>query len=160
MENLIISGSIHPEIGKEEFYSIFPTGTDTTINSLISSTSSEKIGWEVYILENGVWQKSDEKAKFGNTAAYNFRECCIAKEGLKIVVTRGNDKGELIIKPQKAIHSKKFLDVNYTIPKGANYKYVKKKPELNTSFAEQMTARDSKEKILSVNFLISISSLL
>ncbi|MEN4761841.1 hypothetical protein ABEG63_16030 [Chryseobacterium sp. C39-AII1] len=126
MANLIISGETNPEIGKDIFYSIFPVGLDQTIANPLSPISTQPAHWEIYVLEKRKWRKTTQNAKTGDTVSYNFNQKSLVREGIKIVVTRGNDKGELHIKTKRAgkpkVKKVELFDRNYhKISKPLNY---------------------------------------
>lgn len=113
----MISGDQNPEVGKETVYSIFPVGLNTTIPNPLSPISAEKAHWEILVLEKRRWRKTGGNTKFGDTVAFNFKQSSTVRDGLKIIVTRGSDKGELIIKPKRAgvpkVNSVTLFDRNY-----------------------------------------------
>ncbi|WP_312391246.1 hypothetical protein [Chryseobacterium sp.] len=126
MANLIISGETNPEIGKDIFYSIFPVGLDKTIANPLSPISTQPAHWEIYVLEKRKWRKTTQNAKTGDTVSYNFNQKSLVREGIKLVVTRGNDKGELHIKTKRAgkpkVKKVELFDRNYhKISKPLNY---------------------------------------
>ncbi|ANF50589.1 hypothetical protein A0O34_08665 [Chryseobacterium glaciei] len=115
--NLIITGNTNPEIGKEIHYSIFQHAPNFTVENPLFLNSVEKAEWQVLILEHGKWRKTSENTKKGDNISYTFTQNSLWREGIKLVVTKGNDKGELIIKTRKAGQPKilkiDLLDVNY-----------------------------------------------
>lgn len=72
--------------------------------------------WEIYVLENGKWRKTTGNSKQGEIAPYTSSQNSLTKKGIKICVTKGENKGELIIKPKSAgqpdINKIKLLNVN------------------------------------------------
>lgn len=116
MGNLTITGSTRPEIGKDNHYSIFQTGGNHTISNPLYPTSVEKAEWQIFVFEKKKWRETGGNKKLGDSVSYNFKQSSLVREGIKIVVTKGNDRGELIIKTKRAgqpkINSIQLLDVN------------------------------------------------
>ncbi|MFH7015048.1 glycoside hydrolase family 19 protein [Flavobacterium sp. FlaQc-47] len=114
MSDFKIIGNANPEIGKEEFYSVdkflpevlpFQTGAKTN-----------RVQWEIYILENGKWRKTKENDKSGNIVSYKFLQKSLDRKGIRILARRGEDTGRLDIKTHPAgvpkIDSIELLDKN------------------------------------------------
>ncbi|WP_326982237.1 hypothetical protein VUJ46_18845 [Chryseobacterium sp. MYb264] len=126
MADLKISGETNPEIGKEIIYSISPVDFGNTISHPTSPISITPVHWEIYVLEKSRWRKTGQNTKTGDTVTYNFNQKSLVREGIKIVVTRGNDYGELQVKTKRAGKPKvtkiDLLDRNYQkITKSLNY---------------------------------------
>jgi len=118
MSQLLIIGDKNPEIGKETKYIISLVNFGGLSNNIsVFNPISEIPQWQIFVLEHGKWRKTSENTKQGESVSYTFKQSSISREGIKIVVTKGNDKGELIIKTKRAGQPKilkvDLLDVNY-----------------------------------------------
>ncbi|ELY2018633.1 hypothetical protein SL053_002564, partial [Flavobacterium psychrophilum] len=76
--------------------------------------------WEVHVLEHGKWRKTKENDKTGETVHYTFTQKSLSRKGIKIVVQKGNQKTEELVKPKKATEPKivkvELLDSNSKKP--------------------------------------------
>lgn len=118
MSQLLIIGDKNPEIGKETKYTISLVNFGGLSNNIsVFNPISEIPKWQILVLEHGKWRKTSENTKQGESVSYTFKQSSLSRESIKIVVTKGNDKGELIIKTKKAGQPKilkvDLLDVNY-----------------------------------------------
>ncbi|AZA54735.1 L,D-transpeptidase [Chryseobacterium sp. G0201] len=118
MSQLLIIGDKNPEIGKETKYTISLVNFGGLSNNIsVFNPISEIPKWQILVLEHGKWRKTSENTKQGESVFYTFKQSSLSRESIKIVVTKGNDKGELIIKTKKAGQPKilkvDLLDVNY-----------------------------------------------
>lgn len=128
MGKLTIIGNDKPVIGKQEMYSV------STINSWLNPLQPiknplqvPKTNWEVMVQTKTGWRKGGSD-KEGQTVPYIFGQKSLLHKGIKIVVQQGNDKGELIVHPQRAKEPKitrvELLDTNYKpISKGKKLSY-------------------------------------
>jgi len=126
MANLKISGDTKPEIGKDIIYSILQVGFETNRSPTSSPISTQPAHWKIEVLEKSRWRETGQNAKTGDTVSYNFNQKSLVREGIKITVTRGNDRGELRIKTKRAgkptVKRIDLLDRNYQkITKSLNY---------------------------------------
>ncbi|MXS71790.1 hypothetical protein GSF70_11245 [Flavobacteriaceae bacterium W22] len=116
MEKISIIGNNNPEIGSPQQYSIFKAFQIATIQSPVFTNHQEVAHWEIHVLERGNWRKTDGNSKAGDSVSYTFNQKSLTRKGIKLVVTKGNDKGELIIKTKPAkqpkINKIELLDVN------------------------------------------------
>ncbi|MFP3590571.1 hypothetical protein [Chryseobacterium sp. SIMBA_038] len=118
MSQLLIIGDNNPEIGKETKYTISLVNFGGLSNNInVFNPISEIPQWQILVLEHGKWRKTSENTKQGESVSYTFKQSSLSREGIKLVVTKGNDKGELIIKTKRAGQPKilkvDLLDVNY-----------------------------------------------
>ena len=115
MSKLLIIGNQNPEIGKEYYYSLSIMGFGSMPNNIFNP-HPEIAKWEIHVLENGKWRKTKGNSKQGNTVPYTFNQSSLTRKGIKICVTKGDDTGELVIKPKRArqpkINKIELLDVN------------------------------------------------
>ena len=115
MSKLLIIGNQNPEIGKEYYYSLSIMGFGSMPNNIFNP-HPEIAKWEIHVLENGKWRKTKGNSKQGDTAPYTFNQSSLTRKGIKICVTKGDDTGEIIIKPKRArqpkINKIELLDVN------------------------------------------------
>ncbi|MFZ0597439.1 MAG: hypothetical protein WAM46_10695, partial [Flavobacterium sp.] len=114
MSDFKIIGNANPEIGKEEFYSVdkfLPEGLPFQ-----TAAKTNRVEWEIYILENGKWRKTKENDKSGNIVSYKFLQKSLDRKGIRILARRGEDIGRLDIKTRPAgvpkIDSIELLDKN------------------------------------------------
>lgn len=129
MAKLTILGNDKPIIGKDEMYSIsaFDTMLNLSVNVLQPKKLNEKIQWAIMVQTKTGWRDGGSH-KEGPYAPYKFGQPSLAHKGIKIVVKRGDDSGELIVHPQRAKEPKitkiELLDANYKpIPKGKKISY-------------------------------------
>ncbi len=122
MAKLTIIGNANPVIGKLEMYTISDFNDWLSLNntSFKPPLKVPKIEWGIMVqLKNG-WVRAEKNNKDGKTVPYTFGQKSLTYKGIKIVVQKGEDKGELIIHPQRAKESKitkvELLDGN--VPKG------------------------------------------
>lgn len=116
MEKISILGNQNPEIGTPQQYSVFKVFEIPTVQSPAFGNQQEVAHWEIHVLERGNWRKTDGNTKTGDTVSYTFNQKSLTRKGIKLVVTKGNDKGELILKTKPAkqpkINKIELLDVN------------------------------------------------
>lgn len=129
MAKLTILGNDKPIIGQDEMYSIYALDTLTFLstNILQPKKLNEKTQWAIMVQTKTGWRDGGSH-KEGPYAPYKFGQKSLAHKGIKIVVKRGSDSGELIIHPQRAKEPKitkvELLDANYKpIPKGKKISY-------------------------------------
>ena len=125
MSKIFIIGEQNPQVGKEYKYSLSSWGLGSMPNNIFNP-NPEIAKWEIYVLENGKWRKTTGNSKQGEIAPYTFSQNSLTKKGIKICVTKGENKGELIIKPKRAgqpkINKIELLDVNgKTVTKPLSY---------------------------------------
>ena len=112
MSNINIIGSQTPEIGKASTYSILFNAIAIDFSNLKPALAE----WNIYVLEKGQWRKTDGNAKTGDTVSYTFSQKSLTRQGIKIVVTKGQNRGEISIKPKAARNPKilkiELLDAN------------------------------------------------
>ncbi|KQT24178.1 hypothetical protein ASG22_09185 [Chryseobacterium sp. Leaf405] len=116
MGKINIIGNQNPEIGIPHEYSIFKAFEMSPIQSPVFGTSQEMAHWEIFVLERNSWRKTEGNAKTGEQVSYTFNQKSLTRKGVKIIVTKGNDKAELTIqtKPAKKpkINTIDLLDIN------------------------------------------------
>jgi predicted chitinase len=116
MEKISILGNQNPEIGTPQQYSVFKVFEIPTVQSPAFGNQQEVAHWEIHVLERGNWRKTDGNTKTGDTVSYTFNQKSLTRKGIKLVVTKGNDKGELILKTKPAkqpkINKIELLDIN------------------------------------------------
>ncbi|SIS64931.1 Peptidase family M23 [Chryseobacterium ureilyticum] len=127
MAKLIITGNIKPIVGNTEMYSLSAFDNLMTSNALLSL--SPKIQWNLHVQDKKGWRIATGNTKEGEHITYKFTHKSLQYKSLKIVVTRGKDKGEFYIKPQEAEESKitrvDILDINgQRLPKGKRLHYT------------------------------------
>ncbi|MDR2238601.1 MAG: peptidoglycan-binding protein [Chryseobacterium sp.] len=128
MGKLTIIGNDKPVIGKQEMYSV--SSVNDWLNPLHSVKNPLPLSqthWEVMVQTKTGWRKGGSH-KEGQVVPYIFGQKSLLHKGIKIVVQQGNDKGELVIHPQRAKEPKitrvELLDANYKpIPKGKKLSY-------------------------------------
>lgn len=128
MGKLTIIGNDKPVIGKQEMYSVSTiNGWLNPLQPVKNPLQVPKPHWEVMVQTKTGWRKGGSD-KEGQMVPYIFGQKSLLHKGIKIVVQQGNDKGELIIHPQRAKEPKitrvELLDANYKpIPKGKKLSY-------------------------------------
>ncbi|MBD3906475.1 hypothetical protein NAL32_17290 [Chryseobacterium sp. Ch-15] len=130
MGKLTILGNANPVIGKEEMYSVSSMNGDwlnPLTNTYKNPLQTPKIHWEVMVQTKTGWRKGGSD-KEGQTVPYTFGQKSLMHKGIKIIVEQGEDKGELIVHPQRAKEPKitkvELLDANYKpITKGKKLSY-------------------------------------
>lgn len=116
MSNFKIVGSINPEIGKEEFYTI-----DSGQNSIPSYTKEnepsksnpfeEQVHWTIKVLQHGKWYPREKNNKTGKKVSYTFRQISLNKEKIRITAQIGEQKATLDVKPHPTLE-RKILSVD------------------------------------------------
>ncbi|WP_336963234.1 hypothetical protein [Chryseobacterium contaminans] len=128
MGKLTIIGNDKPVIGKQEMYSVAAiNGWLNPLQPIKNPLQAPKPHWEVMVQTKTGWRKGGSD-KEGQIVPYIFGQKSLLHKGIKIVVQQGNDKGELIVHPQRAKEPKitrvELLDANYKpIPKGKKLSY-------------------------------------
>ncbi|MCD0457281.1 hypothetical protein LPB85_17705 [Chryseobacterium sp. LC2016-27] len=130
MGKLTILGNANPVIGQKEMYSVSLVNDDWLNplgNTYKNPLQAPKTHWEVMVQTKTGWRKGGSN-KEGQTVPYTFEQKSLMHKGIKIVVQQGEDKGELIVYPQRAKEPKitkvELLDANYKpIPKGKKLSY-------------------------------------
>lgn len=127
MKKLTIIGNKTPTVGKTETYALSVFDHSVSPN-VFQPNSSKKAEWYIDILENGIWKRLKGDHKEGDAVTFRFSQRSLFRKAIKIVVKRDEDKGELLIKPQRAKEAKitrvELLDENYQpIPKGRILSY-------------------------------------
>ncbi|OCA78577.1 hypothetical protein BBH99_08225 [Chryseobacterium contaminans] len=128
MGKLTIIGNDKPVIGKQEMYSVAAiNGWLNPLQPIKNPLQVPKAHWEVMVQTKTGWRKGGSD-KEGQIVPYKFGQKSLLHKGIKIVVQQGNDKGELIVHPQRAKEPKitrvELLDANYKpIPKGKKLSY-------------------------------------
>ncbi|MGE8552856.1 MAG: hypothetical protein ACN6OB_02830 [Chryseobacterium jejuense] len=128
MGKLTIIGNDKPVIGKQERYSVSTiSGWLNPLQPIKNPLQVPKTHWEVMVQTKTGWRKGGSD-KEGQMVPYIFGQKSLLHKGIKIVVQQGNDKGELIVHPQRAKEPKitrvELLDANYKpIPKGKKLSY-------------------------------------
>lgn len=128
MGKLTIIGNNKPVIGKQEMYSVSTiNGWLNPLQLIKNPLQVPKAHWEVMVQTKTGWRKGGSD-KEGQMVPYIFGQKSLLHKGIKIVVQQGNDKGELIVHPQRAKEPKitrvELLDANYKpIPKGKKLSY-------------------------------------
>ncbi|MDR3025138.1 hypothetical protein [Chryseobacterium sp.] len=117
MPKLTIIGNSTLEIGKQNQYSIVSLGFNPiSYNNPFSPQKPLLTEWTIYVLEAGNWRKTTENTKYGDTVSYTFTQKSLTRKGIKLKVIKGEDSGELIIKPKSAKNPKiikiELLDIN------------------------------------------------
>jgi predicted chitinase len=116
MGKISIIGNPNPEIGTLQQYSVFKAFEFSSIQSPVFGTSQDTVHWEIYVLERGKWRKTDGNAKTGEQVSYTFNQKSLIRKGIKLVVTKGNEKAELNIRTKPAkkpkINKIDLLDIN------------------------------------------------
>lgn len=116
MGKINIIGNTNPEIGIPHQYSIFKAFEISAVQSPAFGAQEEMAHWEIFVLERGSWRKTAGNAKIGDKVEYNFNQKSLTRKGIRIVVTKGNDKAELIVKTKPAKNPKinkiELLDIN------------------------------------------------
>jgi predicted chitinase len=106
MAQIRILGSPNPEIGKEETYTIETGFLNPGFLPYLSQShmgmAKDTAHWGIYVLEEGRWRIAKENYKSGDSVTYTFRTNSKTRQGIKIVVVKGNSSGELIVKPRNA----------------------------------------------------------
>ena len=133
MGKISILGNQNPEIGTPQPYSVFKAFEIPAIQSPAFGNHQEVAHWEIHVLERGNWRKTDGNTKTGDTVSYTFNQKSLTRKGIKLVVTKGNDKGELILKTKPAkqpkINKIELLDVN-------KHKVIKPLSYMDTLYAK------------------------
>ncbi|OCA77445.1 hypothetical protein BBI01_03040 [Chryseobacterium artocarpi] len=127
MAKLIITGNTKPIVGNTEMYLLSAFDNLMTSNALLSL--SPKIQWNLHVQDKKGWRIAKGNTKEGEHITYKFTHKSLQYKSLKIVVTRGKDKGEFYIKPQEAEEPKitrvDILDINgQRLPKGKRLHYT------------------------------------
>lgn len=127
MAKLTITGNTKPIVGNTEMYSLSAFDNLMTSNALLSL--SPKIQWNLHVQDKKGWRIAKGNTKEGEHITYKFTHKSLQYKSLKIVVTRGKDKGEFYIKPQEAEEPKitrvDILDINgQRLPKGKRLHYT------------------------------------
>lgn len=127
MAKLTITGNTKPIVGNTEMYSLSAFDNLMTSNALLSL--SPKIQWNLHVQDKKGWRIAKGNTKEGEHITYKFTHKSLQYKSLKIVVTRGKDKGEFYIKPQEAEEPKiirvDILDINgQRLPKGKQLHYT------------------------------------
>lgn len=127
MAKLTITGNTKPVVGNTETYSLSVFDNLMTSNALLSL--SPKIQWNLHVQDKKGWRIAKGNTKEGEHITYKFTHKSLQYKSLKIVVTRGKDKGEFYIKPQEAEEPKiirvDILDINgQRLPKGKRLHYT------------------------------------
>ncbi len=128
MGKLTIIGNDKPVIGKQEMYSVAAiNGWLNPLQPIKNPLQVPQAHWEVMVQTKTGWRKGGSD-KEGQVVPYMFGQKSLLHKGIKIVVQQGNDKGELIVHPQRAKEPKitrvELLDANYKpIPKGKKLSY-------------------------------------
>lgn len=126
MAKLTIIGNAKPVIGTNEMYSI--SSVKPNLNKFQTPLKTPKTQWGIMVLLKNGWVRAEKNNKEGQIVPYKFGQKSLTYKGIKIVVQRGGDKGELIIHPQRAKEPKiskvELFDGNYKpIPKGKKLSY-------------------------------------
>ena len=129
MAKLTILGTDKPRLGKEEKYSISMYGDwlHLSKNPFITPMKAPKTIWHIMVQTKTGWRRA-EKNKEGLIVPYTFNQKSLMHKGIKIVVEQGENRGELIVHPQRAKEPKitkvELLDGNYKpLPKGKQISY-------------------------------------
>ena len=129
MAKLTIIGTDKPRLGKEEKYSISMYGDwlHLSKNPFITPMKAPKTIWHIMVQTKTGWRRA-EKNKEGLIVPYTFNQKSLMHKGIKIVVEQGENRGELIVHPQRAKEPKitkvELLDGNYKpLPKGKQISY-------------------------------------
>lgn len=130
MGKLTILGNANPVIGQKEMYSVSSINDDwlnPLSNTYKNPLQAPKTHWEVMVETKTGWRKGGSD-KEGQTVPYTFGQKSLMHKGIKIIVQQGENKGELIVHPQRAKEPKitlvELLDANYKpIPKGKKLSY-------------------------------------
>jgi len=116
MGKINIIGNQNPEIGIPHEYSIFKAFEMSPIQSPVFGASQEMAHWEIFVLERNSWRKTEGNAKIGEQVSYTFNQKSLTRKGIKIIVTKGNDKAELTVRTKPAkkpkINTIDLLDIN------------------------------------------------
>lgn len=105
-----------------------PDWLNPNLNKFQTPLKAPKTQWGIMVLLKNGWVRAEKNNKEGQIVPYKFGQKSLTYKGIKIVVQRGEDKGELIIHPQRAKEPKiskvELLDGNYKpIPKGKKLSY-------------------------------------
>lgn len=124
MSVISILGNTSPRIGTATKYVAITPYANILRNSM--ATSQENILWDIYVLENGKWRKTQGNSKKGKEVEYTFTQRSLLRKGIKLVANINGETGELLIKPMLALAPKilkvELLHVNYQkISKILNY---------------------------------------
>ncbi|KAF2327715.1 L,D-transpeptidase [Flavobacterium daemonense] len=104
MSNFKIIGNPNPVVGVLELYTVsdfFEKAPSSPFNKE-NSFSYDPVYWEVYVLEWGRWRKTKENDKSGNKVSYTFLEKSLTRNGIRILVKKGEKVARLDIKPLSA----------------------------------------------------------
>lgn len=116
MGKISILGNQNPQIGIPQQYSLFKTFEFSTVQSPVFDFHNEVAHWEIHVLERGNWRKTVGNSKTGDSVSYTFNQKSLTRKGIKLVVIKGKDRGELIIKTKPAgqpkINKIELLDIN------------------------------------------------
>lgn len=118
MSDFKIIGNANPTVGKEEFYSV-----DQFLPEVLpfqNAAKTNRVQWEIYVLENGTWRKTKENDKTGNVISYKFLQKSLDRKGIRILARRGDEVARLNVKTHPAqepkIDSVELLDKNGSKP--------------------------------------------
>lgn len=127
MAKLTITGNTEPIVGNTEVYSL------SVFNNIMTSNSfgflSPKVQWNIHVKDKKGWRLTNGNLKEGERVTYKFTDKSLQYIALKIEAVRGEDRGELYIRPKAAVNPKiirvELLDVNsQRIPKGKLLHYT------------------------------------
>ncbi|OXB10960.1 hypothetical protein B0A81_03075 [Flavobacterium plurextorum] len=110
MSDFKIIGNPNPAVGVEEFYTV------SDAMSLVlpyqntapagNANFERPVKWEVYVLENRRWRKTKENDKTGKRISYTFFQKSLTRNGIRILVKRGEETARLDIKTHTAQNPK------------------------------------------------------
>jgi muramidase (phage lysozyme) len=131
MSDFKIIGNANPIVGKEEFYSV-----DNFLPEALpfqNGAKTNRVQWEIYVLEHGTWRKTKENDKTGNVVSYKFMQKSLDRKGIRILARRGEDVGRLNVKTHPAEEPK--IDKIELLDKNG------KKPANPLSYGQTLKAR-------------------
>lgn len=67
-----------------------------------NGAKTNRVEWEVYVLENNRWRKTKENDKTGNVVSYKFLQKSLDRKGIRILARRGEQVARLNIDTQPA----------------------------------------------------------
>lgn len=128
MAKLTIVGNANPVIGTKEMYSISSFNDWLQPIKIQFPLKTPETQWGIMVQTKTGWVRAEKNNKDGQIVPYTFGQKSLTYKAIKIVVQKGEDKGELIIHPQRAKEPKiskvELLDANYKpIPKGKKLSY-------------------------------------
>ncbi|KUJ59999.1 hypothetical protein AR687_20475 [Flavobacteriaceae bacterium CRH] len=136
MSDFKIFGNPNPIVGKEEFYSVnnfSPTVLPFQNTTADNNHFEHPVQWEIYILENGRWRKTNENDKTGKKISYTFFQKSLDRKGIRILARRGDETARLDVKTQPAETPK--IDSIELLDKSG------KKPAAPLSYGQTLKAR-------------------